>query len=548
MSKLWFIIFASMFILGVFAFIDSQNLVSADSSKTLTLNNLTDGKEIYAVGKKWVNLSDILVNSESEYRCTWYPDNHPKNASKLCTFELQIDDKRTGYNVSFIGEGDLPKYYSGSFDFNSSDNRVAVFKDIMPVLSWKFSTKYNTVLKNYTEYNETGETIVSYEDREYFNYNTINPTTIKNTLRRPIFLDPNVSACGNLNVTNSIYTLNTSLTSGLGCFKVLANNITLEGNNYQINYAMGIGIENLKYNNTNIRNLIFNETTGYSYNAISFENTYNARIINITINADSLPISIQNSKNTTLENINENLITITSYVRNTFYNNINFTIKLKDNIITGSPSYVEFIFSANKQDNLLNITNTTRNNLTPLNITFNDNNVTFINNWYLDLNITNSTGPVNGASINITNIQGVNLSGTTSSNGLIRFVLPEFIRNRTESYFYYSNYSINVSYGSSSNATSINLSTNTYRWLYLSPSASSTCTYSGTGNYLITCSDNCIYTSRTNITAGNNVSIIGAGTLTFNSGGSWRFNGTNQRVSVSSSCKLAFNSGGGWNI
>ena len=82
--------------------------------------------------------------------------------------------------------------------------------------------------------------------------------------------------------------------------------------------------------------------------------------------------------------------------------------------------------------------------------------------------------------------------------------------------------------------------------LKLTYTAASTCTYGGTGNWVINCADACSFSSITSITGNNNVSTYGTGTLTFNSGGKWTFTGTAQYVKINSGCTFAIKSGGGF--
>ena len=68
----------------------------------------------------------------------------------------------------------------------------------------------------------------------------------------------NIRSCSNLDVENSIYTLSTDVYSDGTCFKILANNITLEGNGHTVIYSgasQGNGIRVDGYNKTKIQNL-----------------------------------------------------------------------------------------------------------------------------------------------------------------------------------------------------------------------------------------------------------------------------------------------------
>lgn len=75
----------------------------------------------------------------------------------------------------------------------------------------------------------------------------------------------------------------------------------------------------------------------------------------------------------------------------------------------------------------------------------------------------------------------------------------------------------------------------------------STCTYSGSGNWNLNCADSCTFTTTQTIANGNNITITGTGTLTFNNGGLWTFSGEGQYIFINSGCTLNINTGGGWN-
>jgi hypothetical protein len=69
----------------------------------------------------------------------------------------------------------------------------------------------------------------------------------------------NLTGCGDLTYADTTYYLNNNVTSTGTCFNVLANNVTLDCNGYEVNYSSGggsneYGIYNNGYNNTKIRN------------------------------------------------------------------------------------------------------------------------------------------------------------------------------------------------------------------------------------------------------------------------------------------------------
>ena len=105
-----------------------------------------------------------------------------------------------------------------------------------------------------------------------------------------------VDDCGTLNTTNAVYTMNQSVVSNSTCFTILANNITLDGAGYTINYSatgtLGYGFNVSRYNYTTIKNAIIKEgssTTNLKY-AIFLSTSYNNTIFNNTINTSGSTI------------------------------------------------------------------------------------------------------------------------------------------------------------------------------------------------------------------------------------------------------------------
>ena len=82
---------------------------------------------------------------------------------------------------------------------------------------------------------------------------------------------------------------------------------------------------------------------------------------------------------------------------------------------------------------------------------------------------------------------------------------------------------------------------------YYTVNTSSSCAYSGPGNWALNCADNCVFSSTTTIANYDNVTITGIGALNFSSGGKWSFTGSNQYVTIASGCTLNVEPGGGWN-
>ncbi len=102
-----------------------------------------------------------------------------------------------------------------------------------------------------------------------------------------------VSACGDLNSTNTYYKLTQNIEAGYTCFNVTASNITLDCQGFNINYSTstdgGIGINVTEQNDTVIKNCKLNATNS-SVNqptAIYLRYSNNSQIYNNTITVNS---------------------------------------------------------------------------------------------------------------------------------------------------------------------------------------------------------------------------------------------------------------------
>jgi len=123
-----------------------------------------------------------------------------------------------------------------------------------------------------------------------------------------------ISACQNLTAGNVIYALIQNVNSSGTCFNILANNITIDGAGYAVNYsrsATGYGVNNTGYNLTTIKNLsiIQGNSSGLlagSY-AIYFSGTANGSITNNIIQTsgtNAYGMSLQTVNSTTVSNNN----------------------------------------------------------------------------------------------------------------------------------------------------------------------------------------------------------------------------------------------------
>jgi len=123
-----------------------------------------------------------------------------------------------------------------------------------------------------------------------------------------------IASCTTLNTANSVYTLTGNVNISGTCFAIGANNVTLDCNNYMVNYsqsAIGYGVNNTGYNFTTVKNCNFVEgsASGNNNHGVYYYNSYNGTIYNNVINTsktDSYGIYLYNSN---YQNISNNIIT-----------------------------------------------------------------------------------------------------------------------------------------------------------------------------------------------------------------------------------------------
>ena len=287
-----FVLIASAFFsLGIFDSIINKDIFTGKSiSETLDiLNNQqeviesvvleeylpkTENKEEIFLGKKFKDDGRYIISSLNEYSAEWYPSGHPKEDLKKLVVELQVTDKLTWKNFSLRGTADIPKYYYGSFDFDTSATDFVVFKDLSPSFTWEYSEKYEVVSveKNELSLFQDGDIKTqTFVTEKKFNDYTLIDETIKKDIPLDLFLDPAISACGTLNSAGATYDLTThvsTVTPGT-CFTVTAANVTLDCHGYWVNYSgatpFRYGVYTDQFNTTvkNCKINNFNTTIGY---------------------------------------------------------------------------------------------------------------------------------------------------------------------------------------------------------------------------------------------------------------------------------------------
>ncbi len=253
--------------------------------------SLVDGEEIHYLGKKYRNVSGCIVSSNEQFKGSWYPESNPKKDLKQMTIEFIIEGKN---NYSLKGIGDIPKYYSGHFDINLSSAELLVFKNLLHTFNWSYAKDYDLIESEYINFeNETYKEIIQYKEKAFKNYKALTPivlTTIKTTIGKDIFLDPDISACGVLTVAG-VYNVITPVTNTATCMNITGSHIQMDcgGNTNYIRYGTaGVGYGVIVNSSTNVTisncNISTNSSTGASKYGVYYSLAHtNARILNNTI-------------------------------------------------------------------------------------------------------------------------------------------------------------------------------------------------------------------------------------------------------------------------
>jgi len=151
--------------------------------------------------------------------------------------------------------------------------------------------------------------------KERWQSDSFNITIKDNNNISLVVLDPDVSACGTLDTPDSVYTLTQNINSSGHCIVIGANNVTLNGNGFTLNFsqnASGLGdngIEISNYNYTTIANLTIVQGSTYLgggwWSSIYGTNTNNLTLINnnITVLSNEMEgIWLTNSSDSNITN------------------------------------------------------------------------------------------------------------------------------------------------------------------------------------------------------------------------------------------------------
>jgi YD repeat-containing protein len=163
----------------------------------------------------------------------------------------------------------------------------------------------------------------------------------------------------------------------------------------------------------------------------------------------------------------------------------------------------------------------------PIFSNYSDNNGTLLNSGigYFNVTVLNTNGTV------WLNINGTNLTATNLTDGIFN-VSYNFTQGKVYTYTWWA-------YG---NGTSKNLNNSGLRSYTVNSSVTDTCTSPVSGNWAITCADNCTWNANQVIPA--NVTITGNGVLTLNK--NFTFSNLGSYMFINKGCQLNINKGGGF--
>lgn len=259
-----------IFLLFLISFVFAGTIVLPDSS-------ITSEKQIsYSFINLNMSVSDYNVIQPTISKHYYLTRFENKFAAPL---EINVTQTSIGFT-----EGEITTIYS---------HELYLITNMSSYEITKTDSNNNTIVEKYwtIEYNNTPENIAANktislgvgESENYLYILSVPPFTsdsfsiVYNVNGANVLVDPDVSACGTLGTANSVYNLTQNLSATGTCFTIGANNVTLQGNYYNISGDRGssdYGIYNTQYNLTKIYNLnIYNFGKGiYLYNAVDYVN------------------------------------------------------------------------------------------------------------------------------------------------------------------------------------------------------------------------------------------------------------------------------------
>lgn len=396
--------------------------------------------------------------------------------------------------------------------------------------------------------------------------------------------EENVSGGECTTITSDI-TLYKNVTSAGTCMTIGADNVTLDCANYFIIYATsGVGnrwgVYNQGYDNVTIKNcnLLENNASFFQngilfYGPINYGNITNNTIITNGSSSSGIVFSdvtyLNVSHNTVITSgssgsglyfgvdpdhttISYNTITTSgasaaslilsdsanyNTIKENIFDSKYLAISLSGYLFGGNPSTDNYFYNntiVNQSSISFYVTFQVYNNYL-LNTSVNKSKITLVAGatqnltiqWYFRVNVSDGTSPVSGATVNVSNVNGINeFTTTTAANGLTGyFPVTDLIRTDSGSILY-NNYTVQVNDTLYNRTVSHNVSsTSTFPFILNS------CYYSS-GDWLINCAHNCNLNENTNL-GGNVLKLDGTGEV-----GIYADIIEIERIEKSNSCKV----------
>ncbi len=478
-----------------------------DSQDRIKVETLPDGKSInynYSSGGNLMQISDILTNID--YNVPDKPtrliySNSLQTNYSYEPIRLRLNRIKTSnlqdlnYNYDPIGNilgiQDSIKGLNENMTYDKLDRLTYSKRGISGTNYFMYNYSYDnlgSLLNNSGSDNNLG----------YYYAKTPMHAPSKITSPYPLQTVPStLTFCKTLSYSNVTYYLSNDVRSCGTCFSINATNVTLNGQGYNITYAItgtgkGILSEGYRYDTIKNINIFMNNQSNTNSQAISFLNCKYQNITNATMFTNGTTINYNynhgiyfyNTSNSYINNVDITTLGRRSYgiyllaesmgqkcndniINNVFiFTNASnsygvFFNKLNGDSVSNNRMVNSYINSSIESE--VSISSGALNNVF-LNCTYLDESVSgqLLRAWYLNVQVNYT----NGTAVYQANVSGFNVSGAfqfselTNLSGIIPLQgLTEYINSGgTKSYD--SNYTVNATKNGLSDSKSINLTTN----------------------------------------------------------------------------------------
>lgn len=419
-------IFISIIILSILAISIASYLVLAENEGQTeeTVHN-----------RKIIENGGVIISAKTIESCSWKPDSI-NDGYKICeaiiegynpnNFILTVDKPGGGNSAYFILNKDVKNkkydyYFSNQFElynesllneicFEKCFNESEFLKDFKCEKDCSFEVErkrfvnWTLLAKDIKDVPANNYTYFAYKvkfelpQHESASYNFSVNYKKQDSTEIPIFLDPDVSACGTLNTEGATYTQTANIIPTADCILLNADHITYNGNGYWIanetNANSGIYSNGYLVNIT-IKNSNISMSTSLGGRGIELRNLTHSNIFNNTVNENFKgiiifgPASVKNTLTNNTANSNAVGIQLTlnrgSAIINNTANSNTYGIYLYSsnntevqNNVANSNIYIGILLYIDSYNNTLT-NNTANSNLDGIELNSVSNNI-LINN------------------------------------------------------------------------------------------------------------------------------------------------------------------------